>query len=186
MAEGTDILGTLRAKFPEFIESTHSFRGDDTALVTREGAKRVFRFLRDDPAMKFDMLMDLTCVDYPERERRFEVVYHLYSLRKNHRVRIKIQVPEDDAWVETVSDLWAVANWLEREAWDMFGVDFKGHPDMRRILLYDEFKGHPLRKDYPATLEQPRIPMRPVEEARFTPAEEIRPMTPEDEGTPRG
>jgi len=184
LAENSKILETLKAKFPQYVESTESFRGDDTAIVAREGAKEIFRFLRDDPSMQFDLLMDLTCVDYPGRERRFEVVYHLYSIPKNHRVRIKVLVPEDDAWVDTVSDLWAVGNWLEREAWDMFGVDFKGHPDMRRILLYEEFKGHPLRKDYPAKLEQPRIPLREVEEASFTPAEEIRPMTPEGaEGT---
>lgn len=184
MPEGSTILDALKGRFSQYVESTDSFRGDDTAVIRREGAKEVFRFLRDDPEMKFDLLMDLTCVDYPEREMHFEVVYHLYSIPKNHRLRIKVLVPEDEAWVDTVSDLWAVGNWLEREAWDMFGVDFKGHPDKRRILLYEEFEGHPLRRDYPATLEQPRIPLREVEEAGFTPAEEIRPMGPEDEPTP--
>ncbi len=184
MPEGANILETLKRKFSDHIEGEHSFRGDDTVIVKREGAKEIFSFLKDDPAMQFDLLMDLTCVDFPEREKRFEVIYHLYSVPKNHRLRVKIPVPGDDAAVDTVSDLWAIGNWLEREAWDMFGIDFRGHPDKRRILLYEEFKGHPLRKDYPALLEQPRIPLLPVQEARFTPAEEIRPMGPEDEQEP--
>ncbi len=182
MPEPTDILELLRRRFPERVEDTHSFRGDDTVIVARDGAKEVLRFLRDDQSLQFNLLMDLTCVDFPDRERRFEVVYHLYSIPKNHRLRVKILLKEEDAWVDTVSDLWAVGNWLEREAWDMFGVDFKGHPDMRRILLYEEFKGHPLRKDYPATLEQPRIPLRLVKEGKFTQPQEVRPMGPESEG----
>ena len=184
MPEGSNILETLKSKFSKHIEGTHSFRGDDTVIIKRDGAKEIFRFLRDDPAMQFNLLMDLTCVDFPERERRFEVIYHLYSIPKNQRLRVKVLVSGGDASVDTVSDLWAIGNWLEREAWDMFGIDFKGHPDKRRILLYEEFKGHPLRKDYPATLEQPRIALRTVEEARFTPAESIRPMGPESEKGP--
>lgn len=179
MPDKSHILTILESKYGHWLEKTDSFRGDDCAVIKREGAKEILAFLRNDHEMKFDMLMDLTCVDFPERERRFEVVYHLYSVHKNHRLRVKILVPEKDAWVDTVSDLWAIGNWMEREAWDMFGVDFKGHPDKRRILLYEEFEGHPLRKDYPATLEQPRIKMFEVEEARFTVPETIRPMGPE-------
>jgi NADH-quinone oxidoreductase subunit C len=177
----SEAIKSLKLNFPQFVESTDSFRGDACAVLKREGAKEIFKFLRDDPALQFNLLMDLTCVDYPEKDRRFEVVYHLYSVPKNHRVRIKVLVGEKDLWVDTVSDLWAIGNWLEREAWDMFGIDFKGHPDKRRILLYEEFEGHPLRKDYPATLEQPRIPMREVDEARFTMPEEIKPVGPEAE-----
>jgi NADH-quinone oxidoreductase subunit C len=184
LPEGANILEILKNKFSAQIEEAHSFRGDDTAIVKREGAKEIFRFLRDDPTMQFDLLMDLTCVDFPERARRFEVVYHLYSTPKNHRLRVKILVAGDDAQVDTVSDLWAIGDWLEREAWDMFGIDFKGHPDKRRILLYEEFKGHPLRKDYPALLEQPRIPLLPVEEGKFTPPEKMRPMGPDEESSP--
>jgi NADH-quinone oxidoreductase subunit C len=184
LPEGANILEILKNKFSAQIEEAHSFRGDDTAIVKREGAKEIFRFLRDDPTMQFDLLMDLTCVDFPERARRFEVVYHLYSTPKNHRLRVKILVAGDDAQVDTVSYLWAIGDWLEREAWDMFGIDFKGHPDKRRILLYEEFKGHPLRKDYPALLEQPRIPLLPVEEGKFTPPEKMRPMGPDEESSP--
>jgi NADH-quinone oxidoreductase subunit C len=108
------------------------------------------------------MLMDLTAVDYvkyPGREDgpRFEVVYHLYSLEHNHRLRAKVRVDEDDASVPSAVDLWPIANWMEREVWDMFGIRFEGHPDLRRLLMYEEFVGHPLRKDYPITRRQPLI-----------------------------
>src|SRR5688500_20087172 len=96
------------------------------------------------------MLMDLTVVDYLGiQEPRFEVVYHLYSLTKNHRLRLKIQLDEEETKVPSVLSLWKSANWMEREAWDLYGVVFEGHPDLRRILLYPQFEGHPLRKDYP-------------------------------------
>jgi NADH-quinone oxidoreductase subunit C len=106
--------------------------------------------------------MDLTAVDYqkyPGREDgpRFEVVYHLYSIARNHRVRLKVRVDEDDAVVPTAVPLWPIANWFEREVWDMFGIRFAGHPDLRRLLLYEEFVGHPLRKDYPINRRQPLI-----------------------------
>jgi NADH-quinone oxidoreductase subunit C len=106
--------------------------------------------------------MDLTAVDYlkyPGREDgpRFEVVYHLFSVGHNHRLRIKVRVDEDDAQVPTAVDLWPIANWLEREVWDMFGVRFAGHPDPRRLLMYEEFVGHALRKDYPINRRQPLI-----------------------------
>jgi NADH-quinone oxidoreductase subunit C len=108
------------------------------------------------------MLMDLTAVDYltyPGREDtpRFEVVYHLYSVPHNHRVRIKAGVEEDAPVVPTAVPLWPIANWLEREVWDMYGLRFAEHPDLRRLLLYEQFEGHPLRKDYPVTRRQPLI-----------------------------
>jgi NADH-quinone oxidoreductase subunit C len=122
----------------------------------------VLALCRDEPALAFDMLMDLTAVDYltyPGREDgpRFEVVYHLYSLAHNHRVRIKTRVDEDDAVVPSAVGLWPSANWFEREVWDMFGVRFSGHPNLMRLLLYEEFVGHPLRKDYPIDRRQPLI-----------------------------
>ena len=112
------------------------------------------------------MLMDLTAVDFPDREPRFEVVAHFYSLEKGHRLRLKARVGDaegDGAEIDTLTDLWASANWLERECWDMFGVVFKGHPDLRRILMYPEFEGHPLRKDYPADKIQPLVPYLDIE-----------------------
>ena len=152
--DGAAILDRLRTRFGAAVVETHAHRGDHTAVVERAAIVDVLRLCRDEPDLAFDMLSDLTAVDYlkfPGREDgpRFEVVYHLYSLRHNHRVRLKVRVDEDDAVVPTAVDLWPIANWLEREVWDMFGVRFEGHPDLRRLLMYEEFVGHPLRKDYP-------------------------------------
>lgn len=141
------------------VMATHAHHGDATALVRREGLVPVMRFLRDDPECRFEMLMDLTAVDWYEQglEPRFEMVYHLYSLEKNHRVRIKVGVPEDVCEVDSLWGLWASANWMEREVWDLYGIRFAGHPDLRRLLLYEEFRGHPLRKDYPKERRQPLV-----------------------------
>jgi NADH-quinone oxidoreductase subunit C len=160
--DGADILTRLGERFGPSLLETHAHRGDHTGMVAREAVLDVLRFCRDDPALAFDMLMDLTAVDffkYPGREDgpRFEVVYHLYSLRHNHRLRLKVRVSEDDPVVPSAVTLWPIANWLEREVWDMFGVRFQEHPDLRRLLLYEEFVGHPLRKDYPVNRRQPLI-----------------------------
>ncbi len=106
------------------------------------------------------MLLDLTCVDYKGQEPRFEMVYHLFSIPNVERLRIKVRLSEEDLQIDSLTSLWKNANWLEREVYDMFGVSFKGHPDLRRIFMYDEFEGHPLRKDFPLRKRQPRIPLR--------------------------
>ncbi len=160
--DGAAILTELRQRFGNGIVETHAHRGDHTAVAARGVLLDVLRFCRDEPALAFDMLTDLTAVDYlkyPGREDgpRFEVVYHLYSVGENHRLRVKVRVDEDDAVVPTAVGLWPIANWFEREVWDMFGVRFEGHPDLRRLLLYEEFVGHPLRKDYPINRRQPLI-----------------------------
>jgi NADH-quinone oxidoreductase subunit C len=160
--DGTAILARLTERFGPAVVETHDHRGDHTAVVTRESLPEVLRHCRDDAALAFDMLSDLTAVDYqkfPGREdgSRFEVVYHLYSVGANHRVRIKVRVDEDDAVVPSAVPLWPIANWFEREVWDMFGIRFAGHPDLRRLLMYEEFVGHPLRKDYPINRRQPLI-----------------------------
>jgi NADH-quinone oxidoreductase subunit C len=160
--DGAAILEHLRGRFGPAIVETHAFRGDHTAVVARAALDAILRDCRDAAALGFDVLMDLSAVDYsiyPGREDgpRFEVVYHLYSMPHNHRVRLKVRVPEDDAVVPTSSTVWPIANWLEREVWDMFGIRFAGHPDLRRLLLYEEFVGHPLRKDYPINRRQPLI-----------------------------
>ena len=103
-------------------------------------------------------------MDYlDKRTPRFEVVYHLYSLSKNHRLRVKIPVAGEDPVVDSLTPLWKGANWLEREVWDMFGIRFRGHPDLRRILLYEQFEGYPLRKDYPVNYRQPLVKERELE-----------------------
>lgn len=160
--DGAAILARLTERFGRAVVETHDHRGDHTAVVTRESLLEVLRHCRDDAALAFDMLSDLTAVDYqkfPGREDgpRFEVVYHLYSVGANHRVRIKVRVDEDDAVVPSAVPLWPIANWFEREVWDMFGIRFGGHPDLRRLLMYEEFVGHPLRKDYPINRRQPLI-----------------------------
>jgi NADH-quinone oxidoreductase subunit C len=160
--DGAAVVERLRARLGASIVETHEHRGDHTAVVDRAAIHDALRFCRDDAALAFDVLMDLTAVDYqkyPGREDgpRFEVVYHLYSLGHNHRVRLKTRVDEDDAVVASAVDLWPIADWLEREVWDMFGIRFDGHPDLRRLLLYEEFVGHPLRKDYPINRRQPLI-----------------------------
>jgi len=160
--QGGQILQRLRDRFGGAVVDTHEHRGDATLVVDRGTLVDVLRFCRDEPTLGFDVLMDLTAVDYqryPGREDgpRFDVVYHLYSLAQNHRVRVKVRVDEDDAAVPTAVDLWPIANWFEREVWDMFGVHFSGHPDLRRLLMYEEFVGHALRKDYPINRRQPLI-----------------------------
>ena len=157
-----EILADLQRRFGDAIVETHAYRGDATAIVARDAILTVLAHCRDDVALAFDVLMDLTAVDYlkyPGREDgpRYEVVYHLYSIAHNHRLRLKVRLDEDTAMVPSVVALWPIANWLEREAWDMFGVRFAGHPDPRRLLMYEEFVGHPLRKDYPINRRQPLI-----------------------------
>jgi NADH-quinone oxidoreductase subunit C len=143
---------------------TSSFRGDDQALVEPGDWARVAICLRDDPELCMDQFVDLTAVDYPEREPqtpRFDVVLLVRSMKRGHRVRIKTRVREGEG-IPSLVEVWAGANWAEREVWDMFGIPFEGHPDLRRILMYDEFVGHPLRKDYPIDRTQPLIPYRDV------------------------
>ena len=106
------------------------------------------------------MLLDLTCVDFMGDEMRFEMVYHLFSITNNNRLRIKIRLPEKDPAIDSLTPLWKNANWLEREVYDMFGIHFTGHPYLKRLFMYDGFEGHPLRKDYPLRKRQPIIPMR--------------------------
>lgn len=142
----------------------HASRGEEIIFVSRDGMLETFRILKEDPDLEFNFLMDITAVDFLSRKApRFEVIYQLYSLRHNRRLRVKLALDLDNLEVPSLTSLWKSANWLEREAWDMFGVRFQGHPDLRRILLYEEFEGHPLRKDYPVNLCQPRVTELEVE-----------------------
>ena len=155
---GSDQIDRINSKYKRVILDSHDFRGDQTITVQKNVLIELFKFIRDDPELDFKFLMDLTAVDYLNRkDNRFEVVYHFYSLKHNHRLRVKVPVGEDDCRIDSVSSLWKTANWYEREVWDLYGIKFNGHPDMRRILLYEEFKGHPLRKDYPINKRQPLI-----------------------------
>ena len=186
----SDLIESVRDRFPDAVLSSHTFRGDATVVVGREPLLEAARFVKQDPAFEMNFLMDLSAVDYsafgkgptpaffassgvavkpssqipdddpwpgPPAEARFAVVYHFYSTAHKHRLRLVVPVEEGDAEVDSLTSLWPGANWLEREVWDMFGISFKGHPDLRRILMYEEFEGHPLRKDYPVNKRQPLI-----------------------------
>ena len=176
------VLDLLKAQFGEKILETHSQFGDDTAVVDPAAWREVALFLRDDPRCAMNMFIDITAVDYPDREPRFEVVCHLRSLERGHRVRIKARVGDEDGEgleIASLVPVWRGADWFERECFDMFGVRFLGHPDLRRILMYEEFRGHPLRKDYPAQQTQPLV------EYREGVLDKLAPFGP-DEGMPFG
>ncbi len=152
-------LDLLRKRFPDDLLEAYTFREASIAVLHKHRIKDVLLFLKEEPDLRFDVLMDLAGVDYLHlRESpRFEVVYQLYSLPHNARLRLKVPVEESDPQVDTATEIWPAANWYEREVWDMFGIRFRGHPDLRRILMYEEFEGHPLRKDYPVDRRQPLI-----------------------------
>ncbi|MBI4239237.1 MAG: NADH-quinone oxidoreductase subunit C [Deltaproteobacteria bacterium] len=151
------ILEQLRARFGEAIIETHNFRGDETAIVRREQIVPLCQWLKATPGIECNMLIDLCGVDYSERAERFEVVYHLYSTTQKHRVRVKVRLAGEAPQVDSVVAVWPAANWFEREAFDLFGITFVGHPHLKRLLTFDEFEGHPLRKDYPVN-RRPKIP----------------------------
>ena len=154
---GSNALRLLLDRHADRVLSTHARLGDATAVVDAPRILEVLRFFRDEPELEFEMLTDLTCVDFLGREPRFEMVYHLFSVAKRHRVRIKAGLPEEAPEIDSATGFYPSANWMEREVWDLYGVRFRGHPDLRRLLLYDEFEGHPLRKDYPKEKRQPLI-----------------------------
>ena len=186
----SSLIKSVTEQFPAAALASHTYRGDATVVLRRESLLEVARFLKEDPALRMNFLMDLTAVDYstfgkrpaqafysssgvavrptsqipdqdpwpgPPDDARFVVLYHFYSTTHKHRLRLVVPVDEATPEVDSLTSLWAGANWLEREAWDMFGVSFRGHPDLRRILMYEEFDGHPLRKDYPVNKRQPLI-----------------------------
>ena len=147
------ILKKLKERFAESILEVGEFREELTLIAGKEDIVQICQFLRDDPELDFDFLSDLCGLDWPERKPRFDVVYNLYSVSKNHRVRLKVRVKDGDG-IPSVTSVWSTANWHEREVFDMFGIKFEGHPDLRRILMSEDWEGHPLRKDFPLTKEE--------------------------------
>jgi NADH-quinone oxidoreductase subunit C len=142
----------VRGRLPEAVVSSQVFRGEHTVVVKRESIVDVLTFLRDDPDLCYNLLSDLSGVDYlgyPGHDApRFAVVYNLYSIPRRDRLRVKVCVNAQDPHVPTVIGVYGTANWHERETWDMFGIIFDGHPDLRKILTPDDLVGHPLRKDF--------------------------------------
>jgi NADH-quinone oxidoreductase subunit C len=145
----------LEKRYPGCVLDWHSQHGDRTLIVDGTLVFDIIKCLKEDHGYNF--LVDLTGVDYQPRNPRFEVVYHLMNFEKKIRLRVKVQSNDPEPELQSVTPLWPIANWLEREVFDMMGVRFKDHPDLRRILLYEGFEGHPLRKDYPLHRRQPRI-----------------------------
>ena len=143
------VVDRVKQKFPESISEVSAFRGETTLRVRSGDILPLCRFLHDDTDSAFDFLIDLCGVDDLPREPRFQVVYHLASTRTRLRLRLKASLPGANPQIASVFSVWKAADWLEREAFDMFGITFTGHPDLRRILLTPEWQGYPLRKDYP-------------------------------------
>ncbi|MGB5546422.1 MAG: NADH-quinone oxidoreductase subunit C [Polyangiales bacterium] len=163
------VVDRLSAEFGDRILETSDAFGDHEVRVAVKDWVEVAQFMKDDEALQMDHFIDLTAIDYPERESaRFDVTLTMRSSGNSARIRVRTQV-KDGEEPGTLSGVWAGANWAEREVWDMFGIKFKGHPDMRRILLYEEFVGHPLRKDYPIDKAQPLVPYREVSEIEKLP-----------------
>jgi NADH-quinone oxidoreductase subunit C len=151
------VLDTLAKKFGDAVIDTRVELGDATAQVDPAKLVEIATFLRDDPAMAFDMPVFCTCNDRLGEEPRFEVFYALRSVKHKHRLRLVVRVPEGKPEVPSLCGLWRGFDWLERETYDMYGIQFTGHPDLRRLYMYDEFEGHPLRKDYPKDKRQPLV-----------------------------
>lgn len=148
----------LKEKFGDDVLGVHNQHGDETIVIKPSSLIAIAQFLRDDAEYDMNFLMDLTAVDGLKLgwNPRFQVVYHFFSLKHGHRLRVKVPAAEGGS-VPSLTGLWEIANWFERECWDLFGVKFDGHPNLKRILMYEEFVGHPLRKDYPINKRQPLI-----------------------------
>ena len=141
------LLDELNKKFPGAISEAVIFRNMPSLIVAKESLVAMCEFLKSAEGGEYSLLTDHTAVDYPKREKRFDLVYHLYSFKKNERLRLKVMAGENEQ-VPSVTGVWATANWLEREVYDLFGVIFEGHSDLRRIMLPEDWVGYPLRKDY--------------------------------------
>jgi NADH-quinone oxidoreductase subunit C len=148
--EALQIADKIKEKFPEEVLEVKEFRGQVSVTLKKSKILDICRYLHDDPELFFDYLIDVCGVDYQgKKDKRFEVVYHLYSIKNRHALRLKAEVSGENPAIHSVVPVWAGANWHEREAFDMFGIVFQGHPDLRRILMPEDWEGFPLRKDYP-------------------------------------
>jgi len=148
-ASGNKLVQSLRAKFAGAVLEAVEFIGQVSVRVAADRIVEICSFLRDDAEAGFDYLSDLTCAHYPmQASQPLEVVYNLYSISRNERIRLKASLAEGES-IDSVTEVWPAANWMEREVYDLFGVTFRNHPDLRRILLPPDWEGHPLRKDYP-------------------------------------
>jgi NADH-quinone oxidoreductase subunit C len=162
--DSTALLQSLQAAVPSArLESAASIDLQPTIYASRDDLPAVMRALREASTLNFALLAELTAVDFWPREPRFEVVYLLVSLQHRLRLRLKVRLDGSDARLSTVSDIWPAANWLEREVWDLFGITFDGHPDLRRLLMPEDWEGYPLRKDYPVQIRKPAQVSSPLQ-----------------------
>ena len=143
------VVVRLKEKFPKYNFEASEFRSELTVKLDKKNIVKVCKFLKENEELEFKLCEDVTAIDWAKRTDRFTVVYHIFSLKNNFRLRLKADVDESDCSIETVTSVWKSANWAEREAYDMYGIKFKGHPDLRRMYMPEEFEYHPLRKDFP-------------------------------------
>jgi len=160
MTETNLAVKKLKEKFPNSILEVKTFRNEVTVSIPKKDILEICRFLHSDPDLQYHLLTDLCGLDHFSRTPRFEVVYHLCSVKRNQRLRLKTRVGESESIV-SVESVWKVANWYEREAYDLLGISFENHSDLRRIMLWDGYEGHPLRKDFPVEgpdFDKPFVP----------------------------
>ena len=148
-----DPIEALQTAFGDAIQDTLLFRGETTIMVAAEKIVEIARYCRDTKGLEYNFLSDVTGIDYYPQSPRFAVAYHLYSMVHNRTLRLKVYLSDEEPTVSSVTDVFPTANWLEREIYDLLGVTFTGHPDLRRILMPDNWEGHPLRKDFPLGYE---------------------------------
>ena len=155
-------LEAFKIKFADAVLETREENGQGIVLVKQQTLHDLLEFCKTDPRFKMNMLLDIVAVDFLGQAPRFEVIYLLYSIELKHRLRVKVRVGEGEE-LPTAVDLWLSADWAEREVWDMFGIRFMGHPNLKRILMFEGFEGHPLRRDYPVNRRQkiPEIEEKP-------------------------
>jgi len=143
------IIQKLQKNFPDSFISSNVYMGDLSIKVDKKDIVKICTLLKEDSELEFILCEDVTAIDWSKRKDRFTVVYHIFSLKHNFRLRIKADVDESDCAIDTVSSVWKTANWEEREVYDMFGINFNNHPDLRRMYMPEDFEYHPLRKDFP-------------------------------------
>ena len=154
MSQDELVAETITAVHPNAIEETNEFRGELTLFIQLDQLHSVCQLLRDNEACQYNFLSDIVADDYLPEFPRFAVSYHLYSIPKNHRLRLRVWVEDPDEGPETVADVWPIATWLEMEVWDLMGIKFKNNNSLRRLFLPEDWQGHPLRKDYPLGYEE--------------------------------
>jgi NADH-quinone oxidoreductase subunit C len=173
--QALDPAAAVKAAFPDAVEEVVVYAGDTTLVIKPEKIVAVARYLRDTKGLVYNFLSDISAVDYWEaggvwqRPGRFGVSYHLLSMLYRRRLTLKIYLPEEEPAVDTMTVVWPGANWLEREIIDLMGIDFKGHPDKRRLMMPDDWQGHPHRRDYPLGYEQPMFSFNVEEIIRHKP-----------------